>query len=140
MLDTATTPAASTNSPRSLREIDAELGARIRRYRMIRGMSQEKLGERLGLTFQQVQKYEKGVNRVSVSRLLDMANILGVPTAEILDGLEPSGPGTPPLVRALLEIDGADRALTALGQLSPELRRVVVALAESLAGCGQVRP
>jgi transcriptional regulator with XRE-family HTH domain len=59
--------------------IDAHVGSRVRLRRMLLGMSQEKLGERLGLTFQQVQKYEKGVNRIGASRLFDLAQILGVP-------------------------------------------------------------
>ena len=59
--------------------IDAHVGSRVRLRRMLLGMSQEKLGEQLGLTFQQVQKYEKGVNRIGASRLFDLAQILGVP-------------------------------------------------------------
>ncbi len=59
--------------------IDIHVGTRVRLRRMILGMSQEKLGESLGLTFQQVQKYEKGVNRIGASRLFDLAHVLGVP-------------------------------------------------------------
>lgn len=59
--------------------IDIHVGSRVRLQRMLRGISQEKLGEQLGLTFQQVQKYEKGVNRIGASRLFDLANVLGVP-------------------------------------------------------------
>ena len=58
--------------------IDKEIGTRMRMRRMLIGMSQEKLGEMLGLTFQQVQKYEKGTNRISVGRMVDIANVLGV--------------------------------------------------------------
>lgn len=58
--------------------IDVHVGSRVRLRRMLLGMSQEKLGEQLGLTFQQVQKYEKGVNRIGASRLFDMARVLGV--------------------------------------------------------------
>ena len=53
--------------------------------RMLLGISQEKLGERLGLTFQQVQKYEKGVNRIGASRLFDLAQVLGVPVQFFYD-------------------------------------------------------
>lgn len=63
---------------RSMNPIDAHVGARVRLRRMLIGMSQEKLGELLGVTFQQVQKYEKGANRVSSSRLLDIAGVLDV--------------------------------------------------------------
>src|SRR5690242_11281920 len=59
--------------------IDVHVGSRVRFRRMLLGMSQEKLGEKLGLTFQQVQKYEKGINRIGASRLFDLAQVLGVP-------------------------------------------------------------
>jgi len=59
--------------------IDSHVGSRVRLRRMLLGISQEKLGERLGLTFQQVQKYEKGVNRIGASRLFDLSTVLGVP-------------------------------------------------------------
>src|SRR5271170_1296158 len=59
--------------------VDIEVGARIRQRRLLLGMNQETLASRLGLTFQQVQKYESGANRVSASRLLAIAEILGVP-------------------------------------------------------------
>jgi transcriptional regulator with XRE-family HTH domain len=72
--------------------IDAHVGSRVRLRRMLLGMSQEKLGERLGLTFQQVQKYEKGVNRIGASRLFDLAQILGVPVQFFYeDGLSHQG-------------------------------------------------
>ncbi|MGA7266752.1 MAG: helix-turn-helix transcriptional regulator [Aestuariivirga sp.] len=59
--------------------VDVHVGSRIRMRRQFVGMSQEKLGELLGITFQQVQKYEKGSNRISASRLYYTAKILGVP-------------------------------------------------------------
>ena len=59
--------------------IDVHVGSRVRLRRMLLGMSQEKLGEQLGLTFQQIQKYEKGINRIGASRLFDLAHVLGVP-------------------------------------------------------------
>src|SRR5881396_4270288 len=70
--------------------IDAHVGARIRLRRTLLGMSQEKLGEALGLTFQQVQKYEKGTNRVGASRLQQISEILQVPVSFLFDG-GPSG-------------------------------------------------
>jgi transcriptional regulator with XRE-family HTH domain len=60
---------------------DLHVGSRIRLRRNLLGMSQEKLGERLGITFQQIQKYEKGTNRVGASRLQAIATILGVPVS-----------------------------------------------------------
>jgi transcriptional regulator with XRE-family HTH domain len=65
--------------------IDAHVGTRVRLRRMLLGMSQEKLGEHLGLTFQQVQKYEKGVNRIGASRLFDLSRVLGVPVQFFYD-------------------------------------------------------
>jgi len=67
--------------------VDVHVGNRIRMRRMLAGMSQEKLGERLGLTFQQVQKYEKGTNRVSASRLFHVAHVLGVPVQYFYEDL-----------------------------------------------------
>jgi transcriptional regulator with XRE-family HTH domain len=68
--------------------IDKEIGSRVRMRRMTLGMSQEKLGEMLGLTFQQVQKYEKGTNRISVGRLVDIATILDVGIDFFFDGIK----------------------------------------------------
>ena len=65
--------------------MDVHVGSRVRLRRMLLGMSQEKLGEHLGLTFQQVQKYEKGVNRIGASRLFDLAKVLGVPVQFFYD-------------------------------------------------------
>lgn len=66
-------------SARRPNPIDLHVGSRVRVRRMLLGMSQERLGEQLGLTFQQVQKYEKGINRIGASRLFDLARVLGVP-------------------------------------------------------------
>jgi transcriptional regulator with XRE-family HTH domain len=64
---------------------DVHVGSRIRMRRNMLGMSQEKLGENLGITFQQIQKYEKGTNRVGASRLQAIASILDVPVAFFFD-------------------------------------------------------
>ena len=66
--------------------IDKHVGSRVRMRRMMLAMSQEKLGDALGLTFQQVQKYEKGTNRIGASRLQQISNILQVPVAFFFDG------------------------------------------------------
>ena len=71
--------------------IDVQVGARIRTRRLLIGMNQETLAQGLGLTFQQVQKYEGGANRVSASRLSQIADILGVPIAYFFSDLEPGG-------------------------------------------------
>src|SRR5713226_8806909 len=76
----ATPEASVSNVPKKqANPIDAQVGNRVRLRRMLIGMSQERLGEMLGLTFQQVQKYEKGINRIGAGRLFEVASILGVP-------------------------------------------------------------
>ena len=74
--------------------IDKHVGSRVRMRRMMLSMSQEKLGDALGLTFQQVQKYEKGTNRIGASRLQQIANILQVPVEFFFEGA-PHLAGTP---------------------------------------------
>lgn len=74
--------------------IDKHVGSRVRMRRMMLGMSQEKLGDALGLTFQQVQKYEKGTNRIGASRLQQISDILQVPVSFFFEGV-PSVPGVP---------------------------------------------
>lgn len=81
----ATTGSAERESRAS--PIDAHVGARIRLRRTLMGMSQERLGEALGLTFQQVQKYERGVNRVGASRLFDLSRVLDVPISFFFDDM-----------------------------------------------------
>lgn len=71
--------AAKMPSKKSHNPIDKHVGARVRMRRMMVGLSQEKLGDKLGITFQQIQKYEKGTNRISASKLQQIATILGTP-------------------------------------------------------------
>lgn len=75
--------------------IDVHVGTRIRLRRTLLGMSQERLGEALGLTFQQVQKYERGVNRVGASRLFDLSRVLDVPISFFFDDMPESVSGRP---------------------------------------------
>lgn len=70
---------APTSSVKKPNPIDIHVGSRLRLRRMMMGMSQEKLGEQLGLTFQQIQKYEKGTNRIGASRLYQLAQVLDIP-------------------------------------------------------------
>jgi transcriptional regulator with XRE-family HTH domain len=74
-------------SRKTEKSIDAHIGSRLRLRRLMLGISQESLGERLSVTFQQIQKYEKGTNRVSASRLYEMAQIFDVPIDYFFDGL-----------------------------------------------------
>jgi transcriptional regulator with XRE-family HTH domain len=68
--------------------IDKHVGARVRMRRVLVGLSQEKLGDALGITFQQVQKYEKGTNRIGASRLQETSRILGVPVNFFFEGAQ----------------------------------------------------
>ncbi|MDG3440321.1 MULTISPECIES: helix-turn-helix domain-containing protein [Nitrospirillum] len=67
--------------------IDVHVGSRVRLRRTLLGMSQEKLGEAIGLTFQQVQKYERGANRIGASRLFDLSRVLDVPVSFFFDDM-----------------------------------------------------
>ncbi len=122
--------------------VDKYVGSRIRMRRIMNGMSQEKLGEALGLTFQQVQKYEKGTNRVGASRLQQITEVLDVPVSFLFEG-SPAGPGT---TYGLKEAPAADyvsdflatseglaltRAFTRISD--PKLRRSIVDLVEQIA-------
>src|SRR5438132_520204 len=71
--------------------IDIEVGQRIRIQRLASGMSQTDLGEQIGVTFQQVQKYEKGANRVGAERLTKIANVLEVPVESFFNGRDTIG-------------------------------------------------
>lgn len=71
---------------KSSNPIDKHVGSRVRMRRVLIGMSQERLGEALGLTFQQVQKYEKGINRIGASRLQQISSILGMPVEFFFEG------------------------------------------------------
>ncbi|WP_342360003.1 helix-turn-helix transcriptional regulator [Terrarubrum flagellatum] len=76
--------------------IDRHVGSKVRLRRMLVGMSQEKLGDALGLTFQQVQKYEKGANRIGASRLQQISKVLAVPVEFFFEGAPAVSEPTPP--------------------------------------------
>lgn len=84
--------------------IDVHVGARVKLRRTLLGMSQDKLGEALGLTFQQVQKYEKGVNRIGASRVFEISKILDVPIQYLFDDFE----GAQGMAAGFGEGDGGD--------------------------------
>lgn len=123
--------------------IDKHVGARVRMRRMMLSMSQEKLGNALNLTFQQVQKYEKGTNRIGASRLQQISGILQVPISFFFDGA-PDATGQRPgnLKETLSPSIVSDFMITSDGQSlvksfakikSAKLRRRLVDLAEELA-------
>jgi transcriptional regulator with XRE-family HTH domain len=78
--------------------IDVHVGHRLRLRRTLLGMSQERLGQLLGLTFQQIQKYERGVNRIGSSRLYELGRILNVPVSFFFDAMPEDGAVAPEVV------------------------------------------
>lgn len=84
--------------------VEVHIGARLRIARTMIGMSQEKLGKKLGLNFQQIQKYEKGANRIGGSRLWEIALALEVPPAFFFDGLENTPAEDPDISRYANEV------------------------------------
>ncbi len=124
--------------------IDKHVGSRVRMRRMMLAMSQEKLGDALGLTFQQVQKYEKGTNRIGASRLQQIANILQVPVSFFFEGAPDLGVGTPDGMREapspsyvsdfLATSDGLALTKAFMRIQDTKLRRRIVDLVEHIAG------
>jgi transcriptional regulator with XRE-family HTH domain len=104
---------------------EADIGARVRAARLVAGLSQEALADHLGITFQQVQKYEKGTNRVSVSRLVEIAAFTGQPIVYFLPGTSESG-----------DIIGFDRddvlLVKRFAHLSPQTKRALLTFADEL--------
>ncbi|WP_201837344.1 helix-turn-helix domain-containing protein [Microvirga zambiensis] len=119
---------------KSPNDADRHIGSRMRARRTSIGMSQEKLGGMLGLTFQQVQKYEKGMNRVGAGRLLDIAAILKVSVAYFYEGLPEDNREASPEDNAatlLLATTEGQRLIKAFSTITnPQLRRKVVDLVE----------
>ncbi len=119
--------------------VDRHVGARVKMRRVYVGLSQEKLGEALGVTFQQIQKYEKGANRIGASRLQLAAKVLGVPVNYFFDGASPGmadGPGFADGEAAPYEVRAADEAalLSAFGKVGdPRLRQRIIELVEAMA-------
>lgn len=124
--------------------IDTHVGSRIRLRRNMLGMSQEKLGENLGITFQQIQKYEKGTNRVGASRLQAIASILSVPVdfffedAPGQDGGPPRGFAEDSAMALAAEFcstpEGLQLNRAFVKVADPKVRRRIIDLVKSLAG------
>src|SRR5690242_21645769 len=114
--------------------LDAMVGAKIRMFRINRGMSQTVLAERIGVTFQQVQKYEKGANRVGASRLTQIADVLGVPIPTLFDGAPTVGQASPEQSpRYLLAKPHSLRLLQGFDRIDNDATRLAVLhLVESL--------
>src|SRR5262252_3300282 len=123
--------------------IDKYVGSRIRMRRIMLGMSQEKLGDALGLTFQQVQKYEKGTNRIGASRLQQIAHILQVPVAFFFEGAPApntqadgmrEAPSPAYVSEFLATSEGLALTKAFMRIKQPKLRRRIVDLVEEIAG------
>lgn len=113
--------------------LDAMVGARISMLRISRGMSQAMLAERIGVTFQQMQKYERGANRVGANRLSQVASVLGVSVSELFESSRAESPGLNSSVR-LLAKPGVLRVLKAYARTtSPRVRLRIAKLVESIA-------
>lgn len=120
--------------------IDKHVGARVRMRRLLIGMSQEKLGTALGITFQQIQKYEKGANRIGASRLQQMSDVLGVPVAYFFEDAQ--GEALPPgftdkkgdyVADFLATSEGLQLTKSFMKVKDPKVRRRIVDLVVSLA-------
>ena len=123
--------------------IDKHVGSRVRMRRMMLSMSQEKLGGALGLTFQQVQKYEKGTNRIGASRLQQISHILQVPVAFFFEGAPVAqapaegfseAPSPSYVSDFLATSDGLALTKAFMEIKEPRLRRRIVDLVEEIAG------
>ena len=120
--------------------IDAQVGNRVRLRRMLIGMSQERLGELLGLTFQQVQKYEKGVNRIGAGRLFEVSRILGVTieyfyegvNSQLAGGFTESG-SSPPVMEFVSSGEGLQLSLAFMKIKDSKLRKRVLDLVKQMA-------
>lgn len=131
----------SKHAPRSPNPIDVHVGTRVRLRRQVMKMSQEKLGDQLGVTFQQVQKYERGANRVGASRLWKMSQVLDVPVGFFYDGLDEMGGSSEfaeddqmPIVYDFINsTDGVNLAKAVSQIKNKAVRRQILELARSLA-------
>ncbi len=138
MPETAKTESRSTRGPNP---VDIHVGSRIRLRRQILKMSQEKLGDELGVTFQQVQKYERGANRVGASRLYRLSRVLEVPVQFFFEGLHDmaSSAGlaendqTPIVYDFIQSSDGVSLAESFSRIRDPKVRRRVLELVRTLA-------
>ena len=124
-----------------LNSIDKHVGSRVRMRRLMLGMSQSKLGDELGITFQQVQKYEKGTNRMGASRLQHISHILQVPASFFFEGA-PHVPGqhqgngaapSPAYVTDFVASSDGLALVKAFMRIKPEVRRRIVGLVEEIA-------
>lgn len=145
-INASTHVAGEERVARRANSLDCHVGSRVRLRRMLLGISQEKLGERLGLTFQQIQKYEKGINRIGASRLYELAGVLGVQVQYFYDDA-PNGEASVARAGAMAEPSQESYVVDFLASreglelnkafvriTDPRQRRAVLDLVRSLAG------
>ena len=139
-MTTATLPKTkSKHAPRSPNPIDVHVGTRVRLRRQVMKMSQEKLGDQLGVTFQQVQKYERGANRVGASRLFKMSQVMDVPVGFFFQGLEGQGTEVSPegdtaaVYDFINSTDGVAQVKAISGIKSKRTRRQLLELTRAIA-------
>jgi transcriptional regulator with XRE-family HTH domain len=123
---------------RKIGAVDVHVGLRVRAARLVRHISQEKLGDAVGVTFQQIQKYENGVNRIGTGRLHAIAKLLGVPVTYFFEGADknPSKParesGMNAVTEALSTTEGVRIALALSRIHNRDIRRRVANLLEAI--------
>lgn len=117
----------------SHQRIDRDIGSKLRSLRRLRGMTQHQLGSRLGVSFQQVQKYEQGMSRMTVARLCQLSEVFQVPLHAWVGSGEPDAPqeGAAPGDRMLLKLIASYRLIP-----SPKKRALLCAVAREFAGDG----
>lgn len=129
-LDQPPAPAPATPP----KDVDLQVGQNLRNARNLRGLTQKKLGESVGLTLQQIQKYENGSNRITVSRLHQFSEILNVPVAQFFSGPDTNSAHQQETIDDGLRFSADDFEILHLSKiLSPRLKRRLICLIEEMA-------
>ena len=124
--------------PNTTNIIDVEIGARVRSFRVAKGLSQTDLATACGITFQQIQKYEKGTNRVAGSRIVQIANALGVPASYLVSGSDDT-PGH--YSDAMINTRNEHKLLSAFRQMDPATQTAALNMINAiLAAQEQLKP
>ena len=123
----------SVSKPRSVGEKDLAIGERVRTQRLARKVSQEELASKLGVSFQQIQKYEKGSNRISAVRLAEIATILDINVMALLSGLDSDSEGvSTPTSKFMATKVGVDLIEAMIRIEEPQIREAVVRFVQAV--------
>ncbi|MCH7538931.1 MAG: helix-turn-helix transcriptional regulator [Proteobacteria bacterium] len=134
MISASPPPARRTRPKTGVpKPVDVHVGSRVRLRRTMLGMSQEKLGHAIGLTFQQVQKYERGANRIGASRLFELSHVLDVPVSFFFDDMPADVASRSRLLEGGLAEEGGELVRAYYRIADPGVRKRVFALAKALA-------